>query len=116
MLVRAVEAVKVLTQAASNRDECPNHCVAAFAHSAYLRMLLGIFQGESLAMAANLKIANGSINVLDVSMKDNDMITLGPKSKLVGGILSRAPRDFGLAIPAANVVRINEIRHLEGLV
>lgn len=77
-------------------------------------MLLSLFLGDTLAQGANLKTANGSINVIDVNLK-GETTTLGPKSKLVGGFLSQAPKDFRLEVPVANVVRVNEIRHLEGL-
>ena len=113
VLHRAVDAVNTLTQAAAS-DDCPTRCVAAFTHSTYLKMLLTVFLGDTLAQGANLQTANGSINVLDVNLTGKTTI-IGPKSKLVGGFLSRAPKDFQLEIPVANVVRVNEIRHLEGL-
>ncbi|CAB9508303.1 Inherit from COG: Phosphoglycerate mutase [Seminavis robusta] len=113
VIYRAVQAVETLAKAAAS-DECPNRCVAAFTHSQYLRMLLAVFLGKSLVEGANLVTANGSINVLDVNLSGKTQ-TVGPKSRLVGGFLSQAPRDFSLEIPKATVVRINEVRHLEGL-
>jgi len=113
VLYRAAEAVSSLAKAAAS-DQCPNQCIAAFTHSTHLRILLGLFMGESLAAAANLKTNNGSINVLDVNLMGKTKV-IGPKSKLLGGILSRAPKDFYLEIPDTKVLRINEIRHLEGL-
>ena len=106
--------MNTLTQAAAS-DECPNRCVAAFTHSTYLRILLAVFLGDSLADVANMRTDNGGINVIDVNLSGKTK-TIGPKSKLVGGLLSQAPRDFQFQIPVANVVRVNEIRHLEGLV
>ena len=106
--------MNTLTQAAAS-DECPNRCVAAFTHSTYLRILLAVFLGDSLADVANMRTDNGGINVIDVNLSGKTR-TIGPKSKLVGGLLSQAPRDFHFQIPVANVVRVNEIRHLEGLV
>lgn len=114
MILRAVEAVNTLAEAAAS-DACPNRCVAAFTHSTYLRILLAIFRGDSLAQVANQRTDNGSINVLDVNLSGKTT-TIGPKSKLVGGLLlSQAPEDFRLEIPVANVVRVNETRHLQGL-
>lgn len=110
---RAVEAVTTLAQAAASND-CPNRCIAVFSHSTYLRVLLAIFMGDSLAQVANLRTDNGGINVLDVNLSGKTT-TIGPKSKLVGGFLSQAPKDFRLEIPVTNVVRVNEIRHLQGL-
>lgn len=114
MIARAIDAVNTLTQAAAS-EECPNQCVAAFTHSTYLRILLAVFLGQSLAQVANMRTDNGGINVIDVNLSGKTT-TLGPKSTLVGGLFSQAPKDFEFKIPVANVVRINEIRHLEGLV
>ena len=114
MIARAVEAVDTLTQAAAS-DECPNRCVAAFTHSTYLRILLAVFLGDSLVQDANMRTDNGGINVIDVNLSGKTK-TLGPKSKLVGGLFSQAPKDFVFKIPVASVVRVNEIRHLEGLI
>lgn len=74
-------------------------------------MLLALFLGDTLAQGANLKTANGSINVMDVNLRGKTT-TIGPKSTLVGGFLSQAPGDFRLEIPVAKVIRVNEIRHL----
>ena len=112
--MRVVEAVNTLTQAAASSDQCPNRCIVAFTHSTFLRILIAIFKGESLAQVANVKTENGSINVLDVTLTGRTR-ALGPNSKLVGGLLSQAPNDFQLDIPEATVVRINEVRHLRGL-
>lgn len=103
-----MDAVYFLSKEAAN---CPNRCVAAFTHSTYLRMLLALFLGDTLAQGANLKTANGSINVMDVNLRGKTT-TIGPKSTLVGGFLSQAPGDFRLEIPVAKVIRVNEIRHL----
>lgn len=106
--------MNTLTQAAASKD-CPNRCVAAFTHSTYLRILLGVFLGDSLARVANMRTDNGGINVIDVNLLGKTK-TIGPKSKLVGGLFSQAPRDFEFEVPVANVVRVNEIRHLKDLV
>jgi len=108
-----VEAVTTLTNAAAS-DTCPSRCVVAFTHSAYLRILLAIFLGKSLAQVPNLRTDNGSINVLDVNISGKTT-NLGPKSKLFGGWLSQAPANFQLEVPVATVVRVNEVRHLVGL-
>ena len=77
-------------------------------------MLLALFMGDTLAQGANLKTENGSVNVIDVNLIGKTTV-VGPKSKFVGGFLSRAPKNFQLEIPVAKVVRVNEVRHLEGL-
>lgn len=98
-------------EAAATAD---NHCVAAVTHSTYLRMLLTVFLNKPLATANSITVMNGSISVLDVDLSGKTRIA-GPRSKLFNGLLSLAPSDFELKVPVADVVRINEIRHLQGL-
>jgi broad specificity phosphatase PhoE len=88
--------------------------VVAVAHSTYLRMLLATMLDIPLAQAATLEQKNGCINVLDLR-RDGATRVVGPKSTVLGGRLSSAPRNFGLEIPKGTVVRVNEKRHLEGI-
>jgi broad specificity phosphatase PhoE len=88
--------------------------IAVVSHSTYLRMLLSlVLEVPLLEAAATFDQKNCCINVLDVSLTEKMHIL--PKSKVFGGKLSAAPNDFTLAIPRTSVVRMNEIRHLEGL-
>lgn len=98
--------------------------VAAVSHSAFLRVLLGILLDESLLQAASRKIWNGSVTVVDIPQDFSATILtlhnaslssrpLGRGSKLLGGILSTAPRDFQLAVPqTCQVLRVSEFAHL----
>jgi broad specificity phosphatase PhoE len=95
--------------------------VAAVTHSTYLRMLLAVAQEQPLLLASTTEQKNGCINVVDIRT-DGSAKFIGPNSRLfttaaaglVGG--KGAPSDFGLTIPVCQVVRINEKRHLGGLV
>lgn len=71
----------------------------------------------SLAQSSLLKLNNGCINVLDIEVRSsNKMQEIGPKDKLFGGkLLSMAPKDTSFRFPRVHVVRVNEVRHLEGL-
>jgi broad specificity phosphatase PhoE len=91
--------------------ESENNCLAAVAHSSYLRVLLLCLQDKSLLEYSIIKQGNCCINVLDLK-KNGDTRTLTDRSKLVG---ARAPRDFAMKTPIGNVVRVNEIRHLIGV-
>lgn len=90
--------------------------IAAVTHSAYLRMLLALAQGTvPLAIAvATQRQANANINVLDIDITATVM--RDAQSGLFGGsLLSQAPDDFSLVIPRTTIMRVNEVRHLEGL-
>lgn len=76
-------------------------------------MLLACILGEPLLEAADRKINNGSVSVVDI--KIDTVRKLEAKSRLLGGQLSVTPSDFELEIPLTNAVRINEIRHLRVL-
>ena len=107
VLTRASLALNSLTDiAASNGGSA-----IAVTHSTYLRMLLSIALDCPLAEAATFEQRNCCINVLDVDMKKKKQLD----KNLFGGKLSLAPKDFKLTIPRTKVVRMNEIRHLDGL-
>lgn len=109
VLYRAANALTTLASVASRTGGS----VVAVSHSTYLRMLLSTVMNIPLAQGALLEQKNGCINVLDVNL-DKPMKELGPKSELLGGKLSMA-REFSLSIPETKVVRVNESRHLQGL-
>ena len=94
-------------------SQSQSRSVAVVSHSTYLRMLLSLVLDTSLLEAASMEQKNCCVNVLDVSLKEKREVLFN--SPVLGGKLSLAPRDFRLVIPKATVVRMNEIRHLEGL-
>lgn len=86
--------------------------VIGIAHSKFLKVLLSILDDVPLVQGTTTQQANCCIDVLDMK-RDGSVITLGPKSNLVGGrLLSNAPEDFSLSVPAGRIVRVNEKRHL----
>eukprot|EP00980_Cylindrotheca_fusiformis_P027429 scaffold20430_cov120-Cylindrotheca_fusiformis.AAC.3 len=108
VLNRAAEALKFLGKEA---ETSPNGCLGAVSHSAFLRILVGMILDEPLSKAASLKIENGSITILDMPKQLKTRI-IGSTSRLLGGPLSQAPKDFKIEAPICHVVRINESRHL----
>lgn len=95
-------------------DSANNGHVAAVSHSAYIRILLAMVQGDvPLATAMMTQQDNANINVLDIDTTSAS--TRNAKSILVGGPFSQAPQDFSLSLPQSRVVRVNEHRHLEGV-
>uniref|UniRef100_A0A7S4EM38 Phosphoglycerate mutase (2,3-diphosphoglycerate-dependent) n=1 Tax=Pseudo-nitzschia australis TaxID=44445 RepID=A0A7S4EM38_9STRA len=108
VLIRAVEAIETLVNEAKAADV---PCVAAVSHSAYLRVIVGMVLNEPLLQSSIRKIRNGSVTVIDVP-KNLSSTMIGPKPNLLGGWLSRKPKDFTLSIPTCKTIRINEFRHL----
>eukprot|EP00536_Pseudo-nitzschia_multiseries_P006362 jgi/Psemu1/304079/fgenesh1_kg.134_\ len=108
VLIRACEAIETLVSEAKTADV---PCVAAVSHSAYLRVLVGMVLNEPLLQSSIRKIRNGSVTVIDVP-KNLPSEVIGPKPVLLGGWLSRKPKDFNLSIPTCKAIRINEFRHL----
>lgn len=108
VLIRAVKAIETLVDEAKAADMS---CVAAVSHSAYLRVMVGMVLNEPLLQSSIRKIRNGSVTVIDVP-KNLSSTMIGPKPNLLGGWLSRKPRDFTLSIPTCKTIRINESRHL----
>ena len=90
-------------------------CIAAVSHSTFLRMLLAVTLDISLLEASSLTQVNGCINVLDVDISEPSKV-VGPQSNMFGGKLSFAPKDTAFTFPSVEVVRVNETRHLVGIV
>lgn len=112
VLDRAERALESMVQLAR---ATPNGCIAAVAHSTYLRILLATVQEIPLVQVSTLEQKNCCVNVLDVTTNGARQ-TIDSRSALFGGPLSRAPADYRLAFPTTQVVRLNESRHLVGLV
>ena len=90
--------------------------IVAVSHGTFLRMLLATALDMPLYQTVMMRQANGCINVLDISTTEKVTIETS-KCKLFGGsLLSRLEEDFTFVLPKVTVVRINEIRHLEGLI
>jgi broad specificity phosphatase PhoE len=118
-LIRVEHALKSLLQQATSRK---SKCVAVVTHSTYLRMLLAVAQEQPLLLASTMEQKNCCINVVDIQTDGSTRKFIGLDSPLFtsvgGGMFSKVPTiaDFGLTIPVCQVVRINEKRHLVGLV
>ena len=89
----------------------PSRCIATVSHSSYLKTLLATLQNVSLINVASLEIKNASVSVIDIQ-SDGSRVRVGPKSRIIGGPLSMAEKNFRLDYPTSNVLRINEKRHL----
>ena len=89
-----------------------NKSVVAVSHSTFIKMLLCLIQNDPLSKALTIEQTNGCINVLDISLQ-NDNQTKVNLSKLFGATIN--DDNFKLTIPNINVVRLNENRHLHDL-
>ena len=129
MLLRIERALQTLVSTASQTE---TGCIAAVAHSAYLRMLLATVSDISLLSAYQLKQDNCCVNVLDfnrqvTSSSSGIISTINQTRDLMhrhGTVsllsvpmgqarVSQLPLDLG--IPDGRVERINETRHLQAL-
>lgn len=111
VLTRASLALESMLDVASSSTT--GGSVMAVSHSTFLRTLLALVMDVPLLQAAMFEQKNCCINVLDISL--NDKVEVSPTSNIFGGRLSMAPKDFNLIIPKVQVVRMNEIDHLDGL-
>jgi broad specificity phosphatase PhoE len=109
VLTRICSALNLLIDVAGSNGGS----VAVVTHSTYLRMLLSLALDVSLFDAASFDQKNCCINVLDLSIMEKKEIT--SKSKVLGGNLSVAKNDESFIIPKTRVIRMNEDRHLGGL-
>ena len=111
VLQRAVSALTSLTQQAQDENV---KSVVAVSHSVFLRTLLSLSMDLPLFEASILQQANGCINVLDLDPSKKPKI-VGKKNLFLGGGFGTSSADFYLEVPYIEVVRINEKRHLSGL-
>lgn len=116
ILQRVSDSLYGLAQVASEKSN--KGVVAAVSHSAFIRLLLATVSEKPLVQSATIGQTNGCFNVLDISLDKTKMIEIGSKSILFGGpLLSElADKDYKLLLPKVKVVRINEVRHLGGLI
>ncbi len=111
VLERIIKSLRLLADTAAES----NGAVAAISHSTFMRMLLAVAEDKPLAETATYGQKNGCINVLDLCVRGENDLLLEPKSNLFRGSLSRANAHFSLRIPRVNLIRVNEVRHLQGL-
>ncbi|KAL7563297.1 hypothetical protein ACA910_016657 [Epithemia clementina (nom. ined.)] len=113
ILSRIQTTILDLTEAAKG---CESRCIAAVAHSVYLRVLLAIVQDQPLFQASTMEQKNACINVVDFNVNPAvPMKKIDANNNLFGRSLSRAPRDFELEVPHGKVLRLGEKRHLGDL-
>ena len=130
MLLRIERALQTLVSTASQTE---TGCIAAVAHSAYLRMLIATVSDISLLSAYQLKQDNCCVNVLDFNrqvtssssvvistvnqtrdlMRRHGTVSLLAVTPMGQARVSQLPLDLG--IPDGRVERINETRHLQAL-
>jgi len=113
MLLRIEGALQTMVNVAS---ETETGCIAAVAHSAYLRMLLATVSDISFLSAYQIKQNNCCVNVLDFQRGAAVNKHRGTSSSLLlsipgGAPVSSLPLELSLPV-GGRVERINETRHL----
>lgn len=109
VLIRAGNALFDLRDISNSNG----NCTMAFTHSTFLRVLLAMAMDVSLLEAGSMAVNNCGISVFDLHCNQTRRIDYS--SNILGGKLSLAPKDFSVVVPTTKVVRINENRHLSGL-
>ncbi len=89
-----------------------NKSIVAVSHSTFIKMLLCMIQNDPLSKALTIDQTNGCINVLDISLLNDNKKKVN-LSKLFGTTIK--DENFALTLPNINVIRLNEHRHLHGL-
>ena len=98
---RAVLTLDQLRKIAMSSSSSSPPIMLAVTHSTYLRVLLSLVDDSTLIESALWEIQNGSFNVIDVNV--------------VGKRMLRAKGGLELEMPEAYLIRMNEMRHLEGM-
>lgn len=91
-------AVKSLDELAKLAVSSTSSSILAVSHSTYLRILLSMVANKPLAELALWKIENGSVNIVDVNVEGERQMVKG------------------VDMPQAHLIRLNEVRHLQGLI
>ena len=119
VLLRAIRALELLSEAAVSFSASGSPSILAVSHSTYLRVLLSLVHDSPLAQSAFMKINNGSINVIDVNIKGKTCV-VNLHSGLFGGgrgldQILKGNSEVNFVMPEAHLIRQNEVRHLYGL-
>jgi probable phosphoglycerate mutase len=91
--------------------------ILAVSHSTYLRVLLSMVNDTPLAKSALWTIQNGSVNVVDVNVQGKRRLVTSNSGLFGADIISRLRwnNDALLDMPQAHLIRLNEVRHLQGM-
>jgi broad specificity phosphatase PhoE len=111
VLERCVQAVETLAQTVA-ASPASQGSILAVSHSTYLRILLALVSDAPLAESVLWKINNGSVNVVDVNIEGKQQL-VSAKSGIFGGL--KGSDDFQLTMPECQLIRRNEVRHLDGM-
>jgi len=110
VLERAVRSLEDLGTLAATSPSS----ILAVSHSTYLRVMLSLVDDTPLSESALWTIQNGSVNVVDVNVQGERRLV----TRLFGGdIIGRLrwKNDVLFDMPQAHLIRLNEVRHLQGM-
>ncbi|KAL3796508.1 hypothetical protein ACHAW5_004410 [Stephanodiscus triporus] len=91
--------------------------ILAVSHSTFLRVLLSMVNDTPLAESALWTIQNGSVNVVDVNVQGKRRLVTSNSGLFGANIIGRLQwnDDALLDMPQAHLIRLNEVRHLQGM-
>ena len=116
VLERAVRSLEDLGKLAMSFATSPSS-ILAVSHSTYLRVMLSLVNDTPLAESALWTIQNGSVNVVDVNVQGERRLVTSSSGIFGGDIIGRLrwKNDVLLDMPQAHLIRLNEVRHLQGM-
>lgn len=106
VLARCSDAmVELIRWSLLSSESHGNSSIAAISHGMYLRLLLATIMDIPLSQALTMEQPNACINVLDVEIG----------KYRTSGIGGSGTTKMMMTLPATQVVRLHETRHLEGM-
>ncbi|KAL3816757.1 hypothetical protein ACHAXA_004909 [Cyclostephanos tholiformis] len=113
---RAARSLEELGKLAASSASSPSS-ILAVSHSTYLRILLSMVNDTPLAESALWKIENGSVNVVDVNVQGERRLVTSSSRFFGGDILGSFRRNNSVLfdMPEAHLIRLNEVRQLQGM-
>jgi len=111
-LHRIKNALKFISDHGKANGQKP---ILAVSHGAYLRLLLCICLDKSLAESATLTQKNGCINVIDVNVNGEEVSPSTLFTTPLSRVFMKKHAEI-FTFPKVKVIRIDESRHLYGLI
>ena len=110
VLERAVRSLEDLGKLAATSTSPSS--ILAVSHSTYLRVMLSLVNDTPLSESALWTIQNGSVNIVDVNVQGERRL-VSFRGDFIGRL--RWKNDVLLDMPQAHLIRLNEVRHLQGM-
>jgi hypothetical protein len=102
-----------------NQKQQKSMDIVAISHRKFIRMMLAIALDIPLFQAfTTLQERNGCLNILDISTTENITLVASQSKLFLGGRRNLLSNDheFQMIIPKMKVVKVDDMRHLNGYI